>query len=55
MRAVPTAPLRSPHTGQKPLGGGAGCPLEVPRPRLGRLDDLPGNAGLTLALAVRVV
>jgi hypothetical protein len=34
-------PLRPPCTGPKPLGGGTGCPLEVPTPPLGRFDDPP--------------
>jgi hypothetical protein len=33
--------LWAPFTGQTPLGGGTRCPLEVPRPPLGRFDDPP--------------
>ena len=47
LRAVPTAPgsvtpaHRSNLQSRCALGGGTGCPLEVPRPPLGRFDDPP--------------
>ena len=39
LRAVPTAPVTPAHRSKASMGGGAGCPLEVPRPPLGRFDD----------------
>ena len=51
-RPVPTAPITPVHRSKEPVGGGTGCPLEDPRPPLGRFDDPPEG---TLALAVRVV